>query len=194
MRGLLVGLLLLPAGGAAAQCFDLRAVVAAPLREPPAGRSADGATQDGRVWASLVAELHRPITDVLRLLRDPARTPDPSVDELQVEALPPGPHLSYLRLRSVVRPFPLITVEWTEELAIDLLAGSAAAPEVVLISYQKTEGTSHIAHLCGSTLLTRLEPGRTRIYQYEESKITGRGRRDQATALANFLELLRAKL
>lgn len=164
------------------------------MAPPPKGSADAGERPGGLVWARLVAKIDRPLAAVLAVLADPARTPDPSVDQLEVKRLSPGPHLWRLRLRSTVRPFPLVSVEWTEDLAYDVLAGSPKEPEAVLISYQKTEGTSHIAHLCGNTLLTRLDAEHTEIYQYEESKITGRDVADQAKSLADFLSLLRAKL
>ncbi|MFO0727874.1 MAG: hypothetical protein U1E65_29110 [Myxococcota bacterium] len=195
MRGWLTVLLLaVSAPPAGAQCFQLAAAVTKPLQPPPTQGSADsGERADGVVWARLRARVDRPIRAVLEVLRDPAKTPDPSLDALEVETLPSGPHLARLRLHSVVRPFPLVSVEWTEELAIDLLAGSPQEPEAVLLSYQKTAGTSHIEHLCGSTLLTRVDASHTEVYQYEESKITGRDVEDQAKSLSDFLSLLRTK-
>lgn len=64
--------------------------------------------------------------------------------------------------------FAFISVSWVEEWGYQLLSGTLSKPKDILVSYQKTEGTSHLPHLCGSVRLRRHNSG-TDVYFYEEA-------------------------
>jgi hypothetical protein len=178
-------------------CFHLEGVVSQPLEKElvagPGDTQDSGKKGDGRVWARRTGKVGRPIERVLKFLLDPEHWKDPQVDELTVKRVAPGPNLAHLFVHSLVKPFPLVTVEWTDEWAYSLVGGTREAPEKVVISYQKVDGTSHITHFCGSMVLTKLDDTITEVFQYEESKITGRDEADQIEGLANLLKLLRTK-
>lgn len=183
-------------GRAEVPCFDLSQAVTSTLDEPvseqgPDDRGKSGEKKDGRTWARLRGRVRRPIEQILAFLQDHRRFRDPRVDELEVQRLPPGPHLARTRVHSVVRPFPFVRVEWTDDWAYTLIEGTRESPQRVVVSYQKIEGTSHIAHSCGNLVLSRIDAANTEVYQYGEAKITGRSAEDHARSFAVFLERLR---
>jgi hypothetical protein len=61
-----------------------------------------------------------------------------------------------------------------------------------LVSYQKVDGTSYIAHWCGTLLLQRVDDHTTDVAQYEEANITGRSHDEMKRGLAEFLQTMRA--
>ncbi len=185
-----------PVGGAETPCFDLSQPVTKPLVEAPPGESPgdqidSGTTNEGRVWARIRGRVAKPIERVLAMLQDHQLMRDPSIDELLVERQERGPHLARMRVHSVVKPFPLVRLEWTDEWAYTLVKGTPEAPQTIVIAYQKIDGTSAIAHFCGNLVLRRLDAATTEVYQYEEAKIIGWSQRKQAESLAELLALLR---
>lgn len=185
-----------PAGRAETPCFDLSQPVTKPLVEAPSGESTgdqgdSGTKTEGRAWARLRGRVAKPIARVLAMLQDHQLMRDPSIDELAVERRDRGPHLARLRVHSRVKPFLFVRVEWTDEWAYTLVEGTPEAPQKIVVAYQKIAGTSNIAHFCGNVVLRRLDAATTEVYQYEESKITGRSQREQAESLVSLLALLR---
>lgn len=179
------------------RCFDLSSPLAAPPRAslalPASGGDASTAGKQGElVWAQRRGVVKRPIEKVRAYLEDPRHFKDTQVDEMTLVQLPTGPLLKHHQVRSLVRPFPLVTVEWTDEWSTSLLAGSPARPDAVLIAYQKVAGTSYIAHFCGTLVLTRLDDQTTDVAQYEEANITGRSHDEMKRGLADMLDTLRA--
>ena len=75
----------------------------------------------------------------------------------------------------------------------NVLAGTPAKPERLVVSYEKIEGTSHIEHLCGSMVLRKLGAGSTDVYLYEEAKATQRSPEDTLNGMRGTLEALRIK-
>lgn len=192
MRLLLCALLSLPAF--AAPCFELSKPVTGPLRESlPLSKSGDAADQgkDQHAWARLRGVVKRPIGALTKWLEDPSHFPDPSIDELTVKRLDAGALWARFEVHQLVKPFPLVRVEWTDEWAFTLTRGTREQPERVVIAYQKREGTAHIEHYCGTIVLERLDDGTTDVALAEESTITGKDKTDVAKGLAWFLGLLR---
>jgi hypothetical protein len=195
----LVALALVVAGPALAgePCFDANAQRSGPLQPSLAlasdGRELSDAGQRGElVWARRRGRVERPLETLRAFLEDPRHFKDDKVDEMTLRRLAPGPNLSHVSVHSRVRPFPFVTVEWTDEWTVSLLAGTEARPEKLLVSYQKVAGTSYIAHWCGDLVLTRVDDQTTDVAQYEEAKITGRSHEEMKQGLAGFLDTLRA--
>lgn len=183
---------------AAGPCFDLKDRVVSPRKETlawtTAGRDVGDSGKDKRfVWARLRGLVKRPIEKVYSFLSDPRRFKDPSVDELTLLPMDPGPFLTHFKVHALVKPFPFVTVEWTDEWAFSLVEGAPARPETILLAYQKVDGTSHIAHYCGTLVLKRVDDETTDVAQYEESNITGKNLDDQVKGLADFLVVLRSR-
>jgi hypothetical protein len=186
--------------GEAAQkmCFNFNAEkISKPLQELEIGNElkmhGTAAEDKKSTWAKVRGTVPKPLKAVLALLLDHNTTKSPKVDEMKVFKVE-SPH--YLELHKVhyeINPFPLIWVKWDEQWAYALIKGSAAEPEEVLISYQKSEGTSHIEHLCGNIELKKLNESTTDVYQYEEAKATNRTSEDTMNGLIGTLETLRKK-
>lgn len=190
--------LCLPAMGAEPKlCFDFNTKVAKPMKEPlalkpDADHSAFGKyDQNGVTWASLRGTVNKPVKQLLNLLLDHNTTKSPRVDEMNVVDLTSPHYLARHDVKFLIKPFPLIKVRWTEQWAYTLLSGSPDDPQEVLISYQKSEGTSHIEHLCGSVLLRKLGPNNTDVFQYEEAKATQRTPEDTLNGNIGTLKTLR---
>lgn len=178
-------------------CFDPAVRRSGPLQPSLAllgdGREQSDAGQRGElVWARRRGRVARPIEKLRAFLADPRHFKDEQVDEMTLRPLAPGPNLSRVTVHSLVRPFPLVTVEWTDEWTVTLLQGTEARPEKLLVSYQKVAGTSYIEHWCGDLVLTRVDENTTDVAQYEEAKITGRTHEEMKQGLAGFLDTLRA--
>jgi hypothetical protein len=178
-------------------CFDPDDRRSGPLQPSlalpgDASEPSDGGQRGGLVWARRRGRVERPIEKLRAFLEDPRHFKDDKVDEMTLRQLAPGPNLSHVAVHSLVRPFPLVTVEWTDEWTVSLLAGTEMRPEKLLVSYQKVAGTSYIAHWCGDLVLTRVDEDTTDVAQYEEAKITGRSHEEMKQGLAGFLETLRA--
>lgn len=177
-------------------CFDL----SAPLKAPPraslpvsVGGDASAAGKSGElVWAQRRGTVKRPLEKLRAFLEDPRHFKDSQVAEMTLARLPTGALLTHHQALSVVRPFPLVTVEWTDEWSTSLIAGTRERPDAVLIAYQKIAGTSYIARFCGTLVLTRVDDQTTDVAQYEEATITGRSHDDMKRGLADMLATLRA--
>lgn len=181
---------------AAGPCFDLSTRVTAPRRQslalPADGSDASDAGRRGElVWAQRRGVVKRPIERLRAFLEDPRHFKDSKVDEMTLRPLPPGPLLTRYQVHSLVRPFPLVTVEWTDEWASTLIEGTRERPDTVVIAYQKVDGTSYIAHFCGTLVLKRIDDQTTDVAQDEEASITGRSHEDMQRGLAELVDTLR---
>lgn len=194
---LILGMLAAAPAWAGAPCFDPASRPSGPLQPslpapPDRGEVSDAGQRGPLVWAKRRGLVARPIEKLRAFLEDPRHFKDDKVDEMTLRALTPGPNLSHVSVHSLVRPFPLVTVEWTDEWRVILLAGTPARPEQLLVSYQKVAGTSYIEHWCGDLLLTRVDDHTTDVAQYEEARITGRSHEEMKQGLQGFLDTLRA--
>lgn len=179
-----------------ARCFDFSTKVVTPLKPalpaPAKGDAVDtGHRADGVIWARVRGTVAKAPARVLALLLNHETMRDPEIDEMQVKNRSSPDYLARHTVSYEVRPFPFVHVRWTEEWGYALAEAPDGTPATYVISYEKVEGTSYIAHFCGSIVLTRLGAAATDVYQYEEAKITRRNQEDQVNALANHLKKLR---
>jgi hypothetical protein len=186
----------LAAGPAQARCFDFTTKVVSPLRPPPAAPVKGEVVEAGErasdiIWTKVRGPIAKAPPRVLALLLNHETMRDPEVDEMKVKKLASPLYLARHSVSYEVRPLPLVKVRWTEEWGYAVAEGPDDAPTAWVISYEKTEGTSHIEHFCGSIVLRRLPDGNTDMYQYEESKISRRDEKDQTSALRGLLTKLR---
>jgi hypothetical protein len=160
------------------------------VRFPADSQKASGELPSGVVWAAVKDRSPRTIPAILEELGSHETNKSRRISEMQVSELGDPNFLRHQKVKFVVTPFPLINISWTEDWAFTLLAGTAERPERVLVAYEKTDGTSHIRHLCGAYELRALPSGETSIYLYEEAKATSRSREDTldgvAATLAHF--------
>jgi hypothetical protein len=184
-------------------CFDLSKPNTIPLRPEPANYPAEGletvekglkddASGKERIaWASLQGVVHAPLSNVLQRLQDPMTTRDPGSTEVKVTSVPEPGALLKQSIRVVVKPVFFLTIEWVEAWTFVILEGSAADPKKILISYQKTAGTSHIRRFCGSILLQKVNPNLTGISHHEEIIADRRSPGDVANGMIGTLRTLR---
>lgn len=192
----LLALTVTPSAAAAepSLCFDFdKKYEASPIKEAPRGTAdtqqtgmlPDALTQ----WATVRGEVPLAIERVLRLLQEQQVVRDPSVVEMTLETRNPGPYLFRQLKRQTAKRF-IFTASWQEEWVYALTEGTRSAPNTVVVSYQKFEGTSHMAHYCGSIVLRRTDHG-TDVSWYREARITRRSAQAEIDAMKRYLQRLR---
>jgi hypothetical protein len=183
-----------PSGSRAGACFSWDQRVDLPLRprpgKTPLGDSTGGTaiasplTADGTasgaleavsdgLWGAAWGSVSAPLQALYSLLLDPKTIKDPEKVRFQFQALKKPPYLDFHVVDLSVSAI-LFRVEWQEEWAYALTAGTPQAPQGVTISYQKASGTRYLRHLCGSIVLTALTPELTDVYLYEEISAFGK--------------------
>lgn len=178
-------------------CFDFNTKVTKPMKDPlPLKQNEDNSAfgkydHNGVTWASLRGMVNKPMKQVLAMLLDHNTTKSSRVDDMEVIELKSPNYFARHDVKFLIKPFPLIKVRWTEQWAYALLSGTLDDPQEVLISYQKTEGTNHIEHLCGSVVLRRHGPNTTDVFEYEEAKATQRTPEDTLNGNLGTLKTLR---
>jgi hypothetical protein len=186
------------AGQSHAKCFDFSTKVTKPIYGPIAfvanqDANEKGKTSSGSTWAGVRGVVHSPIEKVLSLLLDHENTKSSRVREFEVEKQADPNYLEKHVVKFTIKPFPLITVEWKEQWGFALADGTVDKPSEIVVSYEKTEGTSHIEHLCGSFVLRKLGETSTDLYYYEEAKATNRSVDDTLNGLIGTFKTLRSK-
>ena len=179
-----------------ANCFDFNTKVIKPLREPLPlidrhDNTALGKLKDDVTWGALRGVVKKPIGDLYKLLLDHNNTRSPRVDEMEVQYEQDPKYLAKHQVHFLIKPFPLIKIRWTEEWGFALANGTLKDPKEIVISYQKTEGTSHIEHLCGNIVLRKLTPSTTDVFEYEEAKATQRSPQDTLEGLKGTMRTMR---
>ncbi|MBI3557563.1 MAG: hypothetical protein HY074_14975 [Deltaproteobacteria bacterium] len=189
-------LLIASSAPAATSCFDFETKIVKPLHAPiplvaGADKTESGETTGGLNWGALRAAVNKPVSVLYRLLLDHHTTASSRIDEMKVEKITSPSYLNLERVSFLIKPFLFVKVRWTEEWGFALVQGTAADPEELVVSYQKTEGTSHIEHLCGNMVLRKLTDKSTDVFLYEEAKATGRKPKDTMDGLMGTLKTLR---
>jgi hypothetical protein len=182
----LLGILHTPS--ALAGCFDFSTRITQPLRNPT-NTDASGQAPQGWVWATVHGSVRASLEAVLKDLEAHGTTKSSRVNKMEISALKDPRYLNKHEAHFEVDPFPFVSVKWTETWAFMILDGTADRPKKVLVSYEKTEGTSHIEHLCGNYLLERQGDG-TGVFIYEEAKATNRTEKDTMDGLKGNLKAL----
>ena len=191
----MVLLLIAVSARAESLCYDFaKKHEVSPLKEAPRG-SQDveqvGVMPDQSThWATLRGDVSLPLEKVLALFRQHEVLRDPSVNEVTVETLSPGPYLFRQSVRQVAKRF-VFKVSWLEDWAASVTEGTPDSPKTVVILYQKTEGTSHMQHYCASSVLRRTEKG-TDVSMYQEGRITRRAGQAMLESMKLNLQRIRA--
>lgn len=179
-------------------CYDFaKKHEVTPLKEAPAPSGPQDSEQFGvkpdesTHWAALRGEVTAPLEKVLALFRQHEVLRDPSVNEVTVETLTPGPYLFRQSVRQVAKRF-VFKVSWLEDWAASVTEGTPESPKTVVILYQKTEGTTHMQHYCASSVLRRTEQG-TDVSLYQEGRITRRAGPAMLESMKLNLQRIRAE-
>ncbi len=180
-------------------CFDFskkstRMLAPAPYSYPDTGRESRELGTDSKTgldWGQVAGVVKLPIEKVNLKLLDQMTTRNPKTTTISTEALPLNGALTRTRVAIRVKPVFFITLEWEEEWAHTLLEGTVESPKEILISYQKTQGTSHIRHFCGNILLKSLNPTTTGVFLYEQIDADQRDPDEVADGLLGTLRTLR---
>ncbi len=162
---------------------------------PPGGiAQSSGEIGKDTYWATASGIVNRPIADILKELQTHDATRSGKVSELKIDELKDPHFLERQRVHFVVKPFLFVKVEWTEDWGFSLLRGSPDRPGQVLASYEKTEGTSYISHLCGNIDLAMLSDNSTRVVVYEEVRARSRSEDDTRKGVRRTILRLRGTL
>ena len=184
-------------------CFNFSKKVTTPLQSMISEVSLTDLTASGQKqgsadshWGAARGIINASIREVLGLLKDHNTTKSPKVaaDDMKVEELNDPNYLARQIVAFHLVPFPFINIDWKEEWAYALAEGTEKEPSLVMISYQKVDGTSHIKHLCGSMELKKSGPNQTDLYQYEEVSASRRSIEDTVKGLLGTLNTLREKI
>ena len=178
-------------------CFDT-SKPNPPLLHAPADKYEEGkdpsqfGTDDKKNdWGQVSGLVHHSINDLYQKLLDPKTIRNGSDTQVEVTPIEIKDFLKRTSQKIVIKPTFFITVEWKEDWLYSLKEGTATDPKVIVISYQKAEGTSHIKLLCGNILLTQLSPTLTGVSLYEEVQADRRSAEDALKGITGTLRTLR---
>ena len=178
-------------------CFDLskasvQLLKAAPLKFDPKTDLGDSGIDSNHLdWGQVSGVVHKPLGELYFKLQDPKTIRNSDNTKVTVELIETKEFLKKFLQKIVVKPVIFITIEWTEEWGFALKQGTPEKPEAMVISYQKSEGTSHIRHLCGNILLRALSPTSTGVFIYEEVQADRRNAKDVLNGITGTLRTLR---
>ncbi len=154
------------------------------------GKILDSAKGDEVHFGALIGKIKLPFQSIVSALKDHNTTKSPSVNKMTIqvqnETIEPASPETH-RVQFLIKPFPFVTVEWTERWIYLPKASSA------LISYDKIDGTSHIKHLCGQIFIKALSPQESSVYLYEEVQASRRSPPDTLEGIFGTLKTLRTK-
>lgn len=177
------------AGG---RCYNYDEGVLQPLAPPLALLEEDSKGSGEKKplqWAALRGKVDGNFNRLADALKDPYTLKDRSRAEVKEVTLS-HPKLTLLKkLETTIHPFLFVSITWAEEWAY--LLDSKQIPEKFLLTYQKTDGTSHITRLCGSVELRKISETQTDVSLYEEIVATGRTHSDVLKNLVGTIQTLR---
>ncbi len=177
-------------------CFDFSKKVTEPLKQPIPFKekmnpiTAQSETDEQIRWAALRGLIDQPIESVLQKILDPKNIKGPRNKNVEVSEHKQPSYFAFRTVAMTVHPILFLTLSWKEEWAYTLLEGTEKEPQKVLVSYQKTSGTSHIDRFCGSILLKKLTHKKSDIFLYEELKATRRSSQDILNGHMGTLKML----
>lgn len=182
----------------ASSCFDLTQPTTQLLKSPPSKFEAkkdisnfgtDSKTNND--WGEVSGVIQKPILAIIDQLVDPKTIRNDDNTTVKIKDLKIPGFLKRVQEKIIIKPFLFITIEWTEDWGFSVKDGTLKNPKSVVVSYQKTEGTSHIKHFCGNMLLQTQKDGTTGIYLYEEVQADRRSAEDVMNGLIGTLRTLR---
>ena len=142
-------------------------------------------------WGQVSGIVKKPILTLSQKLQDPKTIRNGSDTKVVITPIESKDFLKRIDQTIVIKPVFFVTIEWKEAWAFALKDGKAEKPESIVVSYQKSEGTSHIKHLCGNILLKSITPDSTAVYLYEEVQADRRSAKDVMNGLSGTLRTLR---
>jgi len=153
-------------------CFDFSKSIRTPLSDLPlaAGKKEEikwGAHPSGGVFGEIRTVVERAFDEVKKEFDDPMFTRNRDNTKVEIENIKSDVHNLLQVVHVTVTVFAFVTVSWDEKWAVDILEGGAKSPKVILYSYEKVAGTSHLTKKCGSIRLRKLSPKQTDVYWYE---------------------------
>lgn len=175
-------------------CFDFETKIATPLKAAPTNfkedqsNSKEGEQTDS---ASVSGTVQKPILELYQKLLDPKTIRNGNNTKIELKPVESKNYLKRFTQSIKVNPTFFLTLRWDEEWGFALKEGTADAPKSIVISYEKTSGTSHIAHLCGNIVLQSLSPTSTGVFLYQETKADRRNAEDLLKDISGTLRTLR---
>jgi len=142
-------------------------------------------------WAAARGQVGRPIQDLLQEIAGHETLKSPRVSKMEIKPQKNSDFLIRQQVDYTVTPFLFVKVSWKEEWAFNLLQGTKEDPKKVEIIYEKTDGTSHIKHLCGAFVLDWVDPKTTDVSVYEEVQATNRTEEDTIKGLIGTIRTFR---
>ena len=180
------------------KCFSFDQAHIKPIQEPiPLLEGEDAFRkgeigQGGIVWGAVRGVVNRPPKSIADSFSDPYLTKNKKNTKIDV-VFENSPHYKFLRkMHLVLKPVFFVTIEWNEEWALRVLKGTVDDPKSFILYYQKTDGTSHIEHLCGNILVTDRKGG-SDIYLYEQVKASRWSNDDVIRNFQVVLKILRGE-
>ncbi len=143
------------------------------------------------VWAKAQGNLNIPFDRVFDKLKDHKMTAGEDISEFEVTVIKKDlieDRFEHHDVHFIVKPFPFFTVEWDEAWNYDLQEGTKKDPIKILISYEKISGTTHIKHLCGNILISKVSDSVTDVFMYEEVNATQRNEKDTEKSLLKIFQ------
>ncbi len=181
-------------------CFDFSKKAIPLLKKPsflpdavmPRVSSKSGSLSLGLFWGAARGQVGRPIQELIQEIAAHETLKSAKVSKMDITPLTNPDFLIRQQIDYTVTPFLFVKVSWKEDWAFSLTRGTPEDPKEVEIFYEKTEGTSHIKHLCGTIVLSKMEdPKVTDVFLYEEAKATSRSEEDTKNGLIGTIRTFR---
>lgn len=205
ISALILALSILPISFASADdskeksCFDFSKKIIPLPRKPdllqdavlPRISSKSGHFSSSMFWGAARGQVGRPIQDLIQEIATHETLKSAKVSKMEITALQSPDFLIRQQVDYTVTPFLFIKISWKEDWAFNLTQGAKDNPKEVQIFYEKVEGTSHIKHLCGTIVLTQVDPKVTDVFLYEEAQATQRTQEDTEKGLVATIRTFR---
>ena len=182
-------------------CFDFKTKITTPLQPAPTryepdhseSKTVTTAAGDSFDTAKVSGVVQHSVQELYQMLLDPKTIRNGDDIEVSTHSIDSKDYLKETVQTIQVTPVFFLTIEWKETWAYALKDGTEKKPKTIVISYEKTEGTSHIDHLCGNIVLRSLSPTSTGVFLYQEMKADRRNAKDLLNDLSGTLRTLRGK-
>ena len=147
-------------------------------------------------WATKGGIVEKPILGLYQKLLDPSTIRNDPKTKIELKEIENKNFIKTQNIHIHSRPVFFLTLDWNEQWGFQLKEGTETNPEAILISYQKTEGTSYIKTLCGNIFLKALTDSKskqpkTSVFFYERVNATRRNEKDILNNISGTLKTLR---